>query len=217
MEIPGWADKYVNERVAAAIEDAVRQAESTTSAELVPVIVRRSSSIGHVSLCVMLVYWLLFLLLRIDYYQTAYIGWGHWIWLIYAGLGVALSSSLSRWEPVQRLFIHKNDQIAQVMRRAQLEFYQSRIQKTVDATGILFFISLLERHAVVLADRAIADKLPPHTWQQAVDTMVSSVTAGDLGSGVQKALFQAGQLLAPLLPISPSDRNELPDALVIKE
>lgn len=217
MSVPTWAGRYLTEQSVRAIESAVREAESKTSAELVPVIVRRSSSVGHVSLCVMLVYWLVFALFRVDHYQMIYLGYGYWIWLVYILASIVITATLSRLESVQRLFIHKQDQVAQVMRRAQLEFYHSKIQQTAGATGILFFVSLLERQTVVLADRTIADKLPPDTWQGAVDTIVSGVRAGDLPTGMQKALHQAETLLTPLFPIAANDSNELPNTLVIKE
>jgi putative membrane protein len=217
MSIPAWASRYLNETSVQAIEAAVRQAESRTSAELVPVIVRRSSSIGHVSLCVMLLYWLVFVLSKVDHYQTVYWGYGYWIWIVYVLASAIVTAAVSRLPSVQRLFVHKQDQVAQVMRRAQLEFHQSRIQQTQGATGILFFVSLLERQAVVLADRAVADKLPPDTWQAVVDTIVSAVRAGDLDKGLQRAIAQAADLLGPLFPIVEGDSNELPNTLVIKE
>jgi putative membrane protein len=217
MDIPRWASKYLNDASVRAIEGAVRDAESKTSVELVPVIVRRSSSIGHVSLCVTLVFWLLFLLLRVDHYQREYVGYGYWIWAVYILVSAIVTATLSRLQSVQRLFIHKQDQIAQVMRRAQLEFYQSKIQQTAEATGILFFISLLERHTVVLADRAIAEKFPPETWQGVVDTIVSAIRAGDLPAGMQRAIKQTENLLLPLFPITEGDLNELPNTLIIKE
>jgi putative membrane protein len=217
MENPRWVSSYLKEGAAKSVEDAVREVESKTSAELVPVVVRRSSSIGHVSLCVMLTYWLMFALFRVEHYQYHYLGYGSWIWVVYIALSAVVTAILSRIEAVQRLFVHKQDQIAQVMRRAQLEFYQSRIQQTVDATGILFFVSLLERQAVVLADKAIADKLPPETWQRAVDAIIKGVRAGDLSKGICDALFQAERLVVPLFPISATDTNELPNTLIIKE
>ena len=124
---------------------------------------------------------------------------------------------LNQIDWVKRMLTPAWDQCDQVGKRALLEFYQSNIKKTKDATGILFFVSILERKAIVLADKAISDQLPKETWTEIVNLITSGMKRKDLASGLEKALINSGNILKPLFPIKPGDVNELPNKLIIKE
>jgi putative membrane protein len=130
---------------------------------------------------------------------------------------VILTYVLNQIDAIKRLLTPISDQNEQVEKRAMLEFYQSNIKKTKDATGILFFISVLERKAIVLADQAISEQLPKDLWAKIVDLMVSGMKQNDLALGVEKALRSSGEILKPLFPVKPGDVNELSNTLQIKD
>jgi len=217
QERPGWARHVLGDDGAERIETAIAEAESHTSGEIVPILVRRSSTVGHVSLVGFTL--LLLGMFLIDLPAIlADLGGPYWIWLgacwLLAG-GLALG--LQRLDIVQRLLTPRLDQMQQVNLRAQIEFYELGISQTRDRTGILLFVSLMEHRAVVLADHSIAEKLDADVWQELVDLMIRGVKRGDLAAGMTEAVQRCGELLSAHFPIAENDTNELRDHLIVKE
>jgi putative membrane protein len=95
--------------------------------------------------------------------------------------------------------------------RAKREFERLGIAKTEGATGVLVMISLRERLAVVLADKAINSKVAPDTWSREVKILLDGVKAGRPGEGIAAAVAEIGALLAKHFPRREGDINELPD------
>jgi putative membrane protein len=101
-----------------------------------------------------------------------------------------------------------------VHRRAVEMFRTGCELKTRGRTGILIYLSLLERRAEILADRAIAEKVEPEVWGEAMAELIDSVRVGRTGEGLAKAVERVGAVLAPILPAKTENPNELPDRLV---
>ncbi len=100
--------------------------------------------------------------------------------------------------------------------RARREFTRLGIGKTAGATGVLVMISLYEREAVVLADRAINDKVAPDTWAREVKILLDGVKAGRPADGIAAAVTEVGALLAKHFPRRDDDKNELSDDVVLR-
>jgi putative membrane protein len=99
--------------------------------------------------------------------------------------------------------------------RAERAFYEEGLHRTREATGVLIFLSLLERRVQVLADRAIDERVPPGTWDGLVEQIVAGVRAGRPTEALCGAITRCGALLAPHFPVRGEDNpNELPDDLV---
>lgn len=199
------------------IKDAVTRAEKKTSGEIVPIIVRRSSTIGHVPLVLLCFFSMLYFALNVSSLQSKYLG-NHWAWYfidMFLVLGVTLIFSRMKW--VQRNLVSQRDREEQVQMRAELEFYESNIKNTKAATGILLFVSLLERRAVVLADTGINEKVPKETWVDVCNTLVSGIRAGSIAKGFCDAIDKSQVILTPYFPVQPDDTNELSDNLVVKD
>lgn len=218
MALEKWLRSSLNQKGIADIEEAVKSAEEHTSGELVPVVVRRSSTVGHVPVILMFFFALLFFVFDVDYWQTEMLDLPHWLMIVGDLLVLFLVVGLlSRLSFVERLLTSKMDQRMQVEQRAINEFYSLNLTKTRDATGILVFVSLMEHQAVVLGDESIAKKLKPEVWQEVVDQLIQGVKEKDLAAGFCKALSMSADLLKEHFPIKPDDKNELRNQLVIKE
>lgn len=218
MNIPTWAKTALGDHEIGVIEEAIAAAESTTSGEIVPVLVRRSSTVGHVPVMSFLLLFLFALLVNTPELAAAQWGGSPLMWLAACWfLATAAGMALARFDVVQRLLTPKLDEMSQVDLRAQVEFYELGIENTKARTGILLFVSLMEHRAVVLADHGIAEKLEPEVWTEVVDLMVAGVKGKNLSSGMVKAVERCGELMAPHFPIQPGDENELRNHLVIKE
>ena len=218
LQIPGWAARALGSEGPERIEAAIAEAESRTSGEIVPLLVRRSSTVGHVPLLAFCLLLIAALLAGLPALLGDRLG-GHDLigmavsWLLAAG-GAAL---LARLDFVQRFLTAQLDEIRQVDQRAELEFFELELSQTEQRTGVLLMVSLMEHRAVVLADQGIAEKLDEGAWQEVVDLMIQGVKARDLAAGLSRAVLRCGELLAPHFPIAPGDENELRDHLVIKE
>jgi putative membrane protein len=130
---------------------------------------------------------------------------------------LALACIAGRIQAVQRWLTTAGDRALQAGMRAEVEFYEHGLQHTAGGTGILLFVSLMERRAVVLADKSISDLLPAETWNEVIELLLSGLRKGDLAAGFVKAIERCGEILARHFPRQGSDNDELRNALVIKE
>jgi len=215
--LPKWAVGALGAEGFDRIEEAIARAERATSGEIVPLVVRRSSTVGHVPLLAFAS--LLLAAFMIDL-PGMFADWldNDWIgviacWLLSGVLGIGLS----KLDIVNRLLTSREDQMHQVDMRAQIEFYELGLSQTDGRTGVLLMVSLMEHRAVVLADHGISEKLDDAIWSEVVDLMISGVKQGDLAGGMCKAIEKCGELLTEHFPIAEDDANELHDHLIVKD
>jgi putative membrane protein len=215
--IPTWTGGVLKPADLNTIADAIQKAEAQTSGEIVPMLVRRSSAVGHVPF--LLAFIMLPLLFVAHLESSRFLGFTPqpaWL-LAEACLAILLGELLARLPLAQRWCVPKHDRAAAVENRALVEFHLAGLDKTSGATGVLIFISLMERQVVVLADKGIASKLPMDTWKDVVDLTLAGIKQGGLGQGLSQAILRCGELLKPHFPIKPDDVNELENKLIIKE
>lgn len=221
MSVPGWAKRYLDESSFARIEKAVAAAETRTSGEILPMIVRRSSATGHVWPTTVLIFLVVLFPL---YFELQHWGvlvgtptWQAVTTATFVVVSLGLGWTLAQFPFLQRWLTNRGDLTMQVLNRARLEFYEADLHLTRHASGILLMVSLMEHQVVVLADPAISDHLPPETWAEVRDHLLDGIRQGDLARGFDSAIGKCGEILAKHLPIRPDDTNEIHDALVIKE
>lgn len=217
LSIPKWLAGSFSEKDFTLVEEAIQKAEEKTSGEIVPVIVKSSSTTAHIPLVLFFIFTTIYLGLGL----TSVINedWFENLWFTIAS--VVLMWSLSRGFAglmlVQRLLTPKGDQKHQVENRALLEFYESGLQNTEHQTGVLIFISLMEHQAVVLADQRIASHHGPETWQDMIQLVVEGIKEQSVASGLVRGIQICSDILEKSFPIQENDENELPNHLVIKE
>jgi putative membrane protein len=208
------------------VNRAVRDAESTTSAEILPVVVRSSGRYDRpedvVGLCLaavaVSVVWLLF---------PAPSGEpGDWggispAWQL-AGLLAALLAGFvggaflaSRVDWLRRLFTPGDQMRDEVYRRAREIFFDQRVHHTLGKGGVLLYVSLFEHRAAVIADRGIVDKLGQPRIDELCREFTRRLHERPLVDALCETIESAGKILAPHLPRAADDANELSDALVV--
>lgn len=198
------------------ITQAVVKAEKGTKGEIVPMIVSRSSVIGHLPFYITFI---LFSLVTIALLESSVVWIRLWWGLPLAGVFLVCSVFgfiLSRVSVVQRWLIPAIDEDTQVWNRAHSEWAFSRIQRTKERTGILLYVSMMERKAIVLADEGIAKHYPPNTWQEVIDLLTMHLRQGEWTEGFEKAIQRCGEILKTHLPATDNDTNEISDRLIIK-
>jgi putative membrane protein len=104
---------------------------------------------------------------------------------------------------------------AMAHRMAMEQFMIRGIGRKENRTGVLIFVSLAERYARVVADRAIADRVSQHQWQEAVDALIDHTRHGRIADGFVAAIERCGRVLEENFPRSEVDRGELPDRIYV--
>lgn len=195
----------------------IGEVEQDTTGELRLILVERSSRASHT-------FSFLFLLLLTLVLCGAWIlrhsiilsGFGSFLMPLACVVAGLSAFGLSRWSFLQRRLAWPADVDHQVRMRAELEFHREGLAKTSERTGILIFLSLFERQAVVLADEGIAARMPSSTWNDVVLMVVEGVRKGHLKDNLERAIRHCGSLLKKEFPAQPGDRNELPNRVLVK-
>lgn len=217
MKHPRWCVKFISPTEIHAVTQAVKAAEAHTTGEIIPMIVRRSSSIGHLGFQIFTLNCLLTTFVYIVLSRFANIQHPSWIAMALVVILWPVSEGLAQAQCLQRLFTLPQEQEMQVHARATLEFFAAGLQKTKAHTGVLIFLSLMERKCVVLADEGIAAKLPPETWKGIVDRIVTGIREGKTGEGLVASISECGHILAKHFPANGTHENEISNQLIIKD
>lgn len=122
--------------------------------------------------------------------------------------------ALQLWRPLKFWLVPGFIKAARVRARAEACFKIGAERRTHGRTGILIYLSLAEHRAEIVADEAIASKVAPEVWGDAMAAMIAEIRAGRPGAGMVAAVEQVGAVLAQHFPRAEDDRNELPDRLI---
>ena len=201
-----------SEQDKARVKEAVQRAESTTSGEIVPLIVHTSDSYPHADLVGAIVGQLLALiagiwLLPFDYF-----------YVVMAMLtGFIAGYFITRYTPfIKRAILGKKVVQTEVYQRALQAFFELGLANTRDRTGILIMVSLLERRVQVLCDKGINEKVAEGTWDQVVALVLKGIKQGSLIDGLCLAIERCGELLTTDFPIKSDDTDELDNELIVQ-
>ncbi|MBU5612371.1 TPM domain-containing protein [Geomonas azotofigens] len=102
-----------------------------------------------------------------------------------------------------------------VSERALVAFYQQGLYRTRGETGILIFISLLERKVWIVGDRGINEKIAPGYWKSLAERLAQGLRAGRGAQAVCEVIAACGSELERHFPRGKDDRNELSDEIII--
>jgi putative membrane protein len=111
-------------------------------------------------------------------------------------------------------FIGKRRMDHAVHLRAMRAFYERGLHKTRKNTGVLFFISLLERKVWVLTDSGIHEKIEQKTLDRFARTVSAGIKEGRACDALCTAMREAGDLLAKHFPSTPDDTDELSNEVI---
>ena len=119
---------------------------------------------------------------------------------------------------LDRIVIPKLIKEKAVGERAARVFLECGVSNTRERTGILIFVSYLEKRAVILADAGIAQKIGGDLWRLIVTELSEEIAKKNAESALCGAVQKCGELLAQYFPADKSDNpNELSDGVVILE
>ncbi len=196
------------------IEAAIGEAEKNTSGEIIPMIVRSSSAVGHMPLrntiIMALTSTLIFLLFKFDEQICFLILLG--LWVFFYGISFLLARNL--W--VQRLLIPKFDQDIQVWRRARAEFIELHLARQSEKAAVLLFVSVMERKAIVLPGESVLEKTKPEDWQEVITDLLSGLRENQWKKAFVDGIECSGKILKRVCPSS-HPPGEFENRLIIKD
>jgi uncharacterized membrane protein len=98
--------------------------------------------------------------------------------------------------------------------RAVQVFGHLGVWDTEGNNGVLIYVLMADRDVEIVADRAIASRVPQADWDAVCREMETHFRAGRFGEGAEAGIVGVGRLLARHFPGQGGDRNEQPDAPV---
>lgn len=218
MKVPNFMKIKLSQQDCIEIKNKIAECESTTSGEVVPMIVSGSSTTGHILPLLML------LLTFLDFFSGLWelsFNYGINSTFILASLHFFLifviGRFLAHFNFFKRTLTSLADQNYQVQQRALNEFYNLRVHHTQAKTGVLIFVSLLERMAIVVGDEEINQKIKQEDWDRCLNSLVTHLKRNKIKQGFISCLDEVKKLLSSHFPLQVGDVNELANDLIIKE
>lgn len=122
---------------------------------------------------------------------------------------------LTKKMPVLKIpFMGRKSKDEAVRLRALRAFYEKGLYRTRKNTGVLFFLSLLERKVWVLADKGIYEKIDQETLNRFAGLVSLGIKEGRACEALCSAIKEAGELLSRHFPVTPGDIDELSDEVM---
>lgn len=196
-----------------AVHAALAAAERRTVGEILPVVLERSDRHEGAA-------WLaaLTLLGAGSFLLAPWLPWGSPLLVLLAQLALAaVGYACARTLPdFLRLFVSAARAREVAEEQAFQEFHRFELARTEGRTGVLLFVSLLERRAIVLADEGIDARVAPEQWQTTNEAVLAGLRRGSLRTGLVDGIQNAGRVLAEHFPVAAGDRNEVPDRVIVR-
>ena len=200
--------RFLDDEARAAFKQAIEAVENASAVEVVVAVRRRSARYLHANVVVgaALAFVGLAVMLYADHtFTLASILIDPFVVALLAGAVVQLTPALKRWLTTPAARRHEVD------RAARSTFVERGVHHTTGRTGVLVYISWLEREIALVADVGLGQALPEGELARLEAALTAAMRRG--GTAVARALEAAAPAMALALPHRDDDVNELPDAL----
>ncbi|MCI7588784.1 MAG: TPM domain-containing protein [Spirochaetia bacterium] len=210
------------------IQEAVKKAEKNTTGEIAVAVTPESARYSVYELgfslfigMVVFAFMLPFSASLSDMLDRWY--WGAPAWQLPAFFGitsfglVGIFFLVANIPFIDRLIIPKDVRAKTVYNRALQHFVESGVYATNNRSGILIFVSYMEREVRILADTGINEKIPHQLWNLIAVDLAEGLGTEDAAGAFIRAIERCGELLEEHFPLEEGVENpdELPDGLVI--
>jgi putative membrane protein len=205
------AAPFLDEGSKNALVDAVKAIEKGSSVEVVIAVKAKSAPHLHTDLIVGFI---------VAYATLGFMLFSPWpfgvTWIFVDPLiaGAAVALLLAEFPSIRRGLTPLGVRRQAVKAAAHSAFVEKGVGLTRNHTGLLIYISQLERLVEVVADQGIRRAVDQALWDKAVAALHAAVARGEDGRAIARHVRELGQLLATALPGRPDDINEIPDDLV---
>lgn len=122
---------------------------------------------------------------------------------------------LDRVSGLKILFMPARRLQEEVRERAVRAFFEKGLHKTRDETGVLVFISILERTVWILGDRGINEKISQDFWSARASELSLAMKGKEYCAALCEVIARCGEELARHFPRKADDTNELADGVLL--
>lgn len=210
------------------IKTQVSKAEKTTTGEISIAITKESSDYSFYELLFSVFIGLLAFIEMLPFCNDisdkfSRLFWVEHSWYVTAFIGfvsfvvIAISFFIANIPCVDRLVVPRQVRTECVRQRAMRQFIESGVSQTIDHSGILIFISLLEREVRIIADTGIATKIAQEQWDRIADDIAFGFRSSLGAAALESAVDRCGALLSENFPAKTVNPNELSDEVTILE
>ncbi len=199
--------KFLDDEARAGFKRAIETVENASSVEVVVAVRRSSARYRHANVAigaVLAFVGLATMLYAEEDFHLSSILVDPFVVGVLAGALVELVPQLKRWltPPAIRR--------REVERAARATFVERGVHNTTARSGMLVYISWLERTVALVADSGLAQSLPAGALARAEAELTRAMPRG---AAVAKALEALADEMGRAMPHSDQDVNELPDAI----
>lgn len=188
------------------LAEAVQAVEAVSSAEVVVAVRPQSGSYLHADLLAGVAAALTTLLVLLFSSWTFAL-----VWFVIDPVlaGILVTALSSRWPALRRILTLPAARRRRVEVFARSTFLEKGVHKTRGRTGILLYVSVLEREAEVVVDSGVEPLLTTESWQHAVGGIRQSVRLGEDATAVARQVRELAGLLGTALVRAADDVDEL--------
>jgi putative membrane protein len=216
------ARELLTDEERAAVAAAVAEAEQNTGGEIATAIIPESDDYGFRELVTAVIvgivgYSVLTLFAPAVETVLARVFWTYNSWMLPTAIGGVATLAgggaylLAQIPTLDRLIVPRTVMAEAVRRRALRHFMESGTYDTRDRTGVLIFVSVLERRVELIADRGITEQVEQERWDAIVADLTEGIATGNAGVALAEAVRSVGKILGDTVDRRPDDTNELPD------
>ena len=137
-----------------------------------------------------------------------------WIFVETVLVGVAGATLSSRMPPLRRLLTTARRRGEAVHAAACMLFHEKGIAETARRTGILIYVSLLERTAEVLPDSGVVGRVEAKAWAERIAAIQEAVRRRAPATELAARILALKAPLAAKLPRTAGDVDELADEMI---
>ena len=189
------------------IKASVREAEMKTSGEISTAFIKESDSYAVYELTFAVIIGLVYFIVIMFFANSIEESIKQMVWeysphhlLMFYGFStfivIAIVYLLANIPFIDRLIVSKSVMQLKVNQRAVRQFMESGVYNTKDRTGILIFISYLERRVELLADTGISEKIPQEKWDAVVHHIIKGIKTNQMVKHLSESIRECGNYLA---------------------
>lgn len=115
--------------------------------------------------------------------------------------------------PLKRMFLTGSRMKREVTRASLVEFFQAKVSETRGRTGVLVYVSVLERQVRIVADIGVGKVAQGIAYRDAVEALDRAVSHLDEPAFL-RCLERIGTIVGKALPRKANDINELADEVI---